>query len=469
MPVRESCRKDGEHFLLARLIGSEKSLRRFLRAFPAEIHEVDRKGSSLTLRVILPQSVLARTRGSGVEFKVELDITKAGVVQVQALAAAAPLELARSPLGLGTTAKRYLRCQEVTEATQKLVNDYPTLCTLIETPDLANTVCGIPCHALAISQHAPPGAPAILLLGGTHGLEWGSCEIALNFVELLLSAYATPGTDVTIGGATFTAAQIAMLLTTRQIIVFPMVNPDGRAYSQNPTGNAGWRKNRNRAKEVTGNPLSVGVDINRNFDFLFDLQKSFDSSCGLMVSGDPGSDVYQGPWAFSEVETSNVLALLKKFPSTSWLVDLHSGTQKIMRPWSDEDTQTTYPQQSFLDPGGDYLRGRPGNNYGEHMVSGDLNEHDRLMQVLSNTIAAANGPMYPTIGTFEFSPSSGTSHDFAYSRHLADPQNFGKILSFVVEWSNVPHPDWVAHMRRIVSEVTAGLFGFAIATQHPLP
>lgn len=469
MPVRESRRKDGEHFLLARLIGSEKSLRRFLRAFPAEIQEVHCEGSSLSLRVILPQSVLARARGSGVEVKVELDVTKAGAVQVQTLATAAPLELTRAPLGLGTTAKRYLRCQEVTEATQKLANDFPALCTLIESPDLADTVGGTPCHALAISQQAPPGAPALLLLGGTHGLEWGSCEIALNFVEVLLTAYSNPGTDVTIGGATFTSAQIATLLTTRQIVVFPMVNPDGRAYSQNPVGNPGWRKNRNPAKAVAGNPLSIGVDINRNFDFLFDLQKSFDSSCGLMVSADPASDVYQGPWAFSEVESNNVLGLLKKFPSTSWLVDLHSGTQKIMRPWSDEDTQTTDPQQSFLDPGGNYLRGRPGNNYGEHMVAGDLNEHDRLMQALAGGIAAANGPAYPTIGTFEFSPSSGTSHDFAYSRHLADPQNFGKILGFVVEWSNVPQPDWVLHMRRIVSEVTAGLFGFAIATQHPLP
>jgi hypothetical protein len=218
---------------LLHLVGSEKSLRRFLTIYPAEIRGVSREGSSLALRVILPESGLARAKGLGADYKVELDITKAGLAQAQALEAAKPLDVTRTALALATTAKRYLRCPEVTAATQKLANDFPGLCTLIESPDLEDTCTGTPCHALAISDQAPLGSPAILILGGTHGLEWGSCEIALNFVEQLLSAYSAPvPTDVTIGNATFTAAEIATLLTTRQLVVFPMVNPDGRAYSR---------------------------------------------------------------------------------------------------------------------------------------------------------------------------------------------------------------------------------------------
>ncbi|MCE9660445.1 MAG: hypothetical protein K8R60_18110 [Burkholderiales bacterium] len=469
MPVRESRWKGGDHYLLARLVGSENLLRRFLRRYPAEIQGVARKGQSLSLRVTLPASVLARTRGSGVEVLVDLDITKMGAVQAQALHDAQPLQMTRAPLGLATTATRYLLCPEVTAATEKLADDFPNLCTLIESPILKDTLGGAACRALAISKEAPPGAPAILILGGIHGLEWGSCEIALNFVEQLLTAYSAPGTDVTIGPVTITAAEIATLLTTRQIVVFPMVNPDGRAYSQNPVGNSGWRKNRNPAMADPANPLSIGVDINRNFNFLFDLTKSFDPNCSLMVASQPSSDFYQGPCAESEIETSNVLALLDEFPTISWLVDLHSGMQKILRPWSDDDTQSDKPAQSFQDVLGYLVRGRPNDDYGEHMIADDVKEHERLMTVLVDSIAAVNGPTYPQKSAFEFSASSGTSHDFAYSRHLVDPLNRAKILSFVVEWSAVPHPFWLPHMRPIVSEVTAGLFGFAIATQFPLP
>jgi hypothetical protein len=218
---------------------------------------------------------------------------------------------------------------------------------------------------------------------------------------------------------------------------------------------------------TAGDPLSIGVDINRNFDFLFDLKKAFDPNCGLMVASDPSSDVYQGPCAFSEVETRNVRALLEKFPSTSWLIDLHSGTQKILRSWSDEDTQSTDPQQTFMDPGGNLLRGRPNNGYGEYMVQSDLDEYDRLMDVLVQSIAAANGPNYPAVSGYEFSPSSGTSHDFTYSRHLVDPQNCAKVLSFVIEWNDLPHPDWMLYMRRIVSEVTAGFV--RLRHRYPVP
>jgi hypothetical protein len=115
------------------------------------------------------------------------------------------------------------------------------------------------------------------------------------------------------------------------------------------------------------------------------------------------------------------------------------------------------------------LRGMPNQGYGEYMVEIDVKEHDRLIGVVSDSIVAANGPAYPAMSAFEFSPSSGTSHDYAYSRHLADPLKFAKILGFVVEWSTEPQPKWLPRMQKIVSEVTAGLLGFAIATQYPLP
>jgi murein tripeptide amidase MpaA len=54
--------------------------------------------------------------------------------------------------------------------------------------------------------------------------------------------------------------------------VFPDINPDGRNYSQ--TMVALWRKNRNPAASG-GQPNKIGVDVNRNYDFLWDFNVAF--------------------------------------------------------------------------------------------------------------------------------------------------------------------------------------------------
>jgi len=48
-----------------------------------------------------------------------------------------------------------------------------------------------------------------------------------------------------------------------QIFVIPMVNPDGVEYSLNTEE---WRKNREPNYDDSGNIISFGVDLNRNYD-----------------------------------------------------------------------------------------------------------------------------------------------------------------------------------------------------------
>ena len=112
-----------------------------------------------------------------------------------------------------------------------------------------------------------------------HAREWGGSDICINFLTNLVDAYVN-NTTLIYGETTFPPEQIKKMVEHSDLFVFPDVNPDGKIYSQTnddpnvPPDNEGiwWRKNRNPAP--VPNPDSpefhtTGVDINRNFDFLW--------------------------------------------------------------------------------------------------------------------------------------------------------------------------------------------------------
>ena len=92
--------------------------------------------------------------------------------------------------------------------------------------------------------------------------------------------------------------------------MFPQANPDGRHHSM--TVDPMWRKNRRPAGHgdphcAVGGGNGPGVDINRNYDFLWDFPTQFSPDAPLATSTDPCSEVYRGPSAASEPETANVV------------------------------------------------------------------------------------------------------------------------------------------------------------------
>ena len=159
----------------------------------------------------------------------------------------------------------YYNSTEVESALIALSAAYPTLTRLITLPHA--TPEGRLSHALRIGSGKVDVQDAVLLIGGVHAREWGSWEICINFATDLLEAY-TANTGLTFGGKSFSKAQVKAIVKRLQIIVFTLVNPDGRHYSQ--TVEPMWRKNRNPVGSGC-----VGVDINRNFDFLWDFPSFF--------------------------------------------------------------------------------------------------------------------------------------------------------------------------------------------------
>ena len=197
------------------------------------------------------------------------------------------------------------------------------------------------CHALKLAKGSGGTRAGIYLLGGVHAREWGSPDILIHFVQLVCDAYRT-NTGITIATKKFTAAQIQSIVETKDIYIFPQANPDGRHYSM--TTEPMWRKNRRPAPAGHTQTQCVGVDINRNYDFLWDFPTYFDPASPITNSVDPcDHDVYIGPSAASEPETKNAVWMFDKFPNIRYFVDLHSYSEDILYNWGDDENQTTSP------------------------------------------------------------------------------------------------------------------------------
>lgn len=338
---------------------------------------------------------------------------------------------------------------------------------------------GRTCHAIRV-HHGAAALSGVYLLGGVHAREWGSSDILVNFVQVLTDAYRD-GTGITQGGAEFTAEQVRAIVDTLDVVVFPQANPDGRNYSM--TVDPMWRKNRGPLAAgdpgcVSGGGNGPGVDLNRNYDFLWDFPVTFSTSAPVATSTDPCAETYHGPGAASEPETQNVVWLLDRHPSIGYFIDVHSFGEAILFNWGDDDNQVAVPDMAFSNPAYDGQRGIPEstpggdpNKYGEFIPADDQRTLLTLGTTMRDAIEAAHGRRYTLQQAVGLYPTSGTSDDYAYSRSFVDSSK-DTVLGFTIEWgrqrSSIPksfHPDY-PDMVPIIEEVTAGLLAFCLAAMR---
>lgn len=344
----------------------------------------------------------------------------------------------------------YLNVVEVESAIQALTVAYPGQCELIPLPNVTHE--GRTSHAIRVANGPLDNRPAMLFIGGQHAREWGSCEILINLATDLLEAYNL-GTGVTYGGMAFSASDVQNIVNHSQVFIFPCVNPDGRNYSQ--TVSSMWRRNRN--------PVAP-VDINRNYDFLWDFNTAFSPASGVRVSDNPmdPAQTYHGSAPNSEPETRNVIHLLDTYSQIQWMIDVHSYSQLIYYTWGDDENQTTDPGMNFLNPAYDGTRGIDGDAaYREYLPASDLNAQSCLASTMQSALQAVRGINYSTGQSFDLYPTSGTATDYPYSRHFADPSKT-KTLGFLIEWGTQFQPPW-AEMENIILDVSSALMAFAKA------
>jgi len=319
------------------------------------------------------------------------------------------------------------------------------------------------CNAVKIGKAGATKRTGIYLLGGVHAREWGSSDILIHFVQQLTEAYRNR-TGISIGKNTFTAEQMQALVNNKVLYVFPQANPDGRNFSM--TQDTMWRKNR-RPPADTPRPRLFGVDINRNYDFLWDYPLYFAANAPVANSKDPSSEIYIGPGVESEPETRNAASIFEKYQNIRYFIDIHSYSEAILYNWGDDDNQSDDPKMNFQNSTYNGKRGIANDHtYREYLAPEDRTQSLTLANTMRDAIMKVRGRTYSVKQSAGLYPTAGVSTDYAFARHLINP-NKSKVQSFTIEWgspnNSTPfHPPY-AEMQKIIQEITSALLAFCIA------
>jgi len=314
-------------------------------------------------------------------------------------------------------------------------------------------------HALKIAHGGGNARPGVYFLGGLHAREWGSCDILIAFIEVLEHAYLAHQ-GITLGGKSFSAADIQNVVNTLDLFIFPQANPDGRHWSM--TRAAMWRKNRRPAPSGSHNSDCVGVDLNRNFDFLWNFPKYYSPNAPIQNSTSPcDHDVYIGPGPFSEPETQNVKWILDQHPNIRFFVDLHSYGELAMYTWGDAVDQASRKTMNFRNSAYDGTRGLSGKTaYKEYLPGADKTVSINLAKRMQTSIKAVRGKKYGVQQDFAMYPTAGCSDDYATARSWVN-QNLESIHAFTIEWGTEFQPPY-AEMQLIMQDICAGLLDFCL-------
>jgi carboxypeptidase T len=389
-----------------------------------------------------------------------------------------------------TIAGGYMNVEEIETELIKLNKINPDLVELIELPN--KTWENRTSRAVRLHTGIGSDRPGVMFIGGVHAREWGTSDICMHFISKLVNSYKS-NKEVTYGNKTFTSDQVKTILENINLIVFPDVNPDGRAFSQavnnpddpntNETESVWWRKNRNPNPVPNPHPLdpeihrSAGVDLNRNFDFLWN------SGIGTEEDGMSISVIYKGKEPFSEPESKNVKWLFDTYKNIKCFVDIHCHVGKILLSWGEDDTQCFYPEQNYRNLKYDEKRGiLCGDNepdiYREYMHPSDLQILANYATRMSDALTAVRRRKYivePSVGLY---PTSGTSQDYAFSQRVVGDENRSRIFAYTIEFgapaADREHPEstfipeYEPVMRNIMDDIGSALteLCFAVASEN---
>lgn len=316
------------------------------------------------------------------------------------------------------------------------------------------------------------GEPRVFIQSGIHARERGGPDNVIYFISDLLHAREA-GSGVSYGNHTYSNKDVERALSAG-IAIVPMINPDGVAFDQRT--DSCWRKNRNMTAIINDDNSTfidsfeaVGVDLNRNYDFLWDFPEHFSPEANLRaISEDPNSEIFHGMSVFSEAETRNSAWVMNKHPELSWFLDLHSFTGSILYGFGDDDVQTKSPEQSFTNSSYDGKRGiigedPPDSVYGEYMTKADLDAQLAVSGKMEKAMSGAGFVKYNAMQSVSLYPTSGGSTDYAmsgfYGKRCGSNRIHGLTIEFGVESGNgfCPFYPNEREYRNNMRQVAAGL------------
>ncbi|XP_041972196.1 carboxypeptidase B-like [Aricia agestis] len=213
----------------------------------------------------------------------------------------------------------YPRYAEVDAYLEKVAQEHPDIVTLVNAgPSFEGRA--IKYVKISTSNFADTSKPIYFLTATVHAREWVVTPAALYMIQRLVDR----------------RPEDQDLLDSMDWIILPMINPDGYEYSH--TTMRLWRRTRSFRPEISSS--CYGADGNRNYDAAF-------ASVG--VSSNPCSDIYPGPSAFSEVETSYVRDIMQaNLQRIQIFMDIHSYGNYITYGFGDARLSPNVAQQHHV-------------------------------------------------------------------------------------------------------------------------
>jgi hypothetical protein len=180
------------------------------------------------------------------------------------------------------------------------------------------------------------GEPGVFFMGLHHAREWPTIEICLNIADELTTGYDSD-------------PAITDVVNNVRLWLVTCVNPDGYYFCHDQGYD--WRKNRHPY------PPGIGVDLNRNYAGSSDGDPwgSWGSVGEGSISNHPNSEVYCGPWPFSEYETQATKDIFLNndiCAAISW----HTHGELVMWPWG--YSPNSPPDSTYLSQIGQQIASR---------------------------------------------------------------------------------------------------------------
>lgn len=207
----------------------------------------------------------------------------------------------------------YMTYAQMTAKLQAMAQQYPQLVTLEDVGDTYLKQTGrAPNHdiwAISITNKQTGQKPTLMLTAGVHARELAPVELVMKLAEELTSKY---GKD----------PQITQLMDTREVVLLPMVNVDGRVEVEK--GDTWKRKNMNTSR-------GDGVDLNRNFDAHWNFEGLNVPNSWKRGLTDPRGQTYSGSAAASEPETQAVQSMYTR-KRINASMDIHAYGEMFFWP-----------------------------------------------------------------------------------------------------------------------------------------
>lgn len=271
----------------------------------------------------------------------------------------------------------YYTFEEIETQLDKLFLDFPEL--ISEKVSLGQTLEGRDIWMVKISDNpnVDENEPEMLYTGLHHAREPMSFMNLFYFMHWLLENYNID-------------AEATALIDSRELYFVPAVNPDGLVYNQQIAPNGGGMQRKNMHETCIG---SVdGVDLNRNYSYMWGLDDSGSSPDGC-------NETYRGVLPFSEPESQAIRDFVNSH-NFKIALNYHSYSNLLIYPLG--YTYDNPMDQNDLDI---FIE------YGEQMVQYNGYALGTGPELLYPVNGEACDWMYGERGIFAYTPEVGSASD----------------------------------------------------------